>query len=250
VLTAAAGIAAVTAVALGRRRTARAAGAAWVAGTLELAAARIAPGPRTPDELVTMLLTSAPLPFAATAHRLRGSLGAQRLARRPAAVLLDRDDTLIRDVPYNGDPSKVEPLPGARTALQRLRAAGIPTAVVSNQSGIGRGLLSEDQVHAVNARVDELLGPVGPWLCCPHAPDAGCDCRKPAPGLIRQAAERLGVTPQRCVVIGDIGADVEAARAAGARAVLVPTRHTRPEEVAAAPLVARDLESAVRMVLR
>jgi len=247
--TAAAGLTSLAALTTGHGKTAKAAGAAWLAATTELAQARIAPGPRTSREIATMAITSALMPFAATAHHLRGRARARALARRPAAILLDRDDTLVRDVPYNGDPAKVEPMPGAREALRRLRATGIPTAVVSNQSGIGRGLLTRAQVDAVNAKIDELLGPLGPWLCCPHAPSAGCDCRKPAPGLIRQAAERLGVAPERCVVIGDVGADVEAARAAGARAVIVPTPRTWPEEVAAAPAAAPDLASAIELAL-
>jgi histidinol-phosphate phosphatase family protein len=104
-------------------------------------------------------------------------------------------------------------------------------------------------VRAVNARVEELLGPLGPWSWCPHGPADGCDCRKPAPGLILRAAARLGVDPARCVVIGDIGADVQAARAAGARAILVPTPVTRADEVAAADEVAPDLTAAVDRVL-
>ncbi|MBB4662286.1 histidinol-phosphate phosphatase family protein [Conexibacter arvalis] len=168
---------------------------------------------------------------------------------RPAAVLFDRDGTLVEDVPYNGDPLRVRPMPGALDALAALRAAGVPTAVVSNQSGIARGLLTPAQVEAVNARVEELLGDVGPWLVCPHVPADGCDCRKPAPGLVLAAAAALGVAPERCVVIGDIGADVAAARAAGARGVLVPTRATLPAEVDAAVEVAPDLLSAVRLVL-
>ncbi len=168
----------------------------------------------------------------------------------PAAVLFDRDGTLVRDVPYNGDPESVALVDGAREALARLRAAGVPSGVVSNQSGIARGLISEAQVRAVNARVEELLGhPVGPWAWCPHGPDDGCGCRKPAPGLIRRAAAALGVDPSDCVVIGDIGADVEAARAAGARAILVPTPVTRAEEVAAADEVAPDLLAAVERAL-
>ena len=169
--------------------------------------------------------------------------------RRPEAVLLDRDGTLVVDVPYNGDPGRVVPMPGARQALDRLRAAGVPTAVVSNQSGIARGLLTRDQVDAVNRRVEELLGPIRVWAVCPHGPDDGCGCRKPQAGLVRQAAEALGVDPARVAVVGDIGADMEAARAAGARGVLVPTEVTRPEEVAAAPEVAPDLPAAVDLLL-
>lgn len=171
------------------------------------------------------------------------------VAGRPAAVLFDRDGTLVVDVPYNGDPDRVESMPGARAALDRLRERGIPTAVVSNQSGVARGLLTAEAVTAVNARVEELLGPLGPWAICPHGPGDGCACRKPAPGLVFEAARALGVAPRRCAVIGDIGADLEAARAAGARAVLVPTSVTRPEEVTAADEVAHDLPAAVERLL-
>ncbi|MEO7262522.1 MAG: HAD-IIIA family hydrolase [Jatrophihabitantaceae bacterium] len=167
----------------------------------------------------------------------------------PAAVLLDRDGTLVRDVPYNGDPAAVSPMPGARRALDRLRAAGIPLAVITNQSGIGRGLLTAAQVEAVNARIETLLGPFDGWYVCPHTDEAGCGCRKPAPGLIRQAAAELGVSAGSCVVIGDIGSDVGSATAAGAASILVPTPRTRREEVAAAPLRAADLAGAVDLVL-
>jgi D-glycero-D-manno-heptose 1,7-bisphosphate phosphatase len=152
-------------------------------------------------------------------------------------------------VPYNGDPGAVRLMPGAPEAVRRLRAAGLRLAVVSNQSGIGRGLVSDADVRAVNSRIEELLGEVGPWMICPHAPGDGCECRKPAPGLIVRAAEALGVAPADCVVVGDIGADVAAADAAGARSVLVPTPRTRPEEVAGAPEVAYSLEHAVDLIL-
>ncbi len=170
-------------------------------------------------------------------------------AALPAAVLFDRDGTLVVDVPYNGDPGRVEPMPGARAALDRVRERGVPTAVVSNQSGVARGLLTAEAVAAVNARVEELLGPLGPWAICPHGPEDGCACRKPAPGLVLEAARALAVAPGRCAVIGDIGADIEAARAAGARGVLVPTPVTRPEEVAAADEVSPDLCAAVERLL-
>ena len=167
----------------------------------------------------------------------------------PDAVLFDRDGTLVRDVPYNGDPDRVVPLPGAREALDRLRAAGVPVAVVSNQSGVARRLVTMEQVAAVNRRVEELLGPLGPWVVCPHRPDEGCACRKPAPGLLLKAADLLGVEPACCAVVGDIGADVEAAQAVGARPVLVPTERTRREEVEQAPEVASDLAAAVELLL-
>lgn len=168
----------------------------------------------------------------------------------PSAVLFDRDGTLVEDVPYNGDPALVRPLPGVREALALVRREGLPLGVVTNQSGIARGLLTPDQVRRVGDRVEELLGPFDVWAVCPHGESDGCACRKPRPGLVLDAARRLGVRPERCVVYGDIGADVEAARAAGARGVLVPTARTRPAETAAAPHTAADLETAVRQTLR
>ncbi|RIX30889.1 D-glycero-alpha-D-manno-heptose-1,7-bisphosphate 7-phosphatase [Amnibacterium setariae] len=167
----------------------------------------------------------------------------------PAAVLFDRDGTLVVDVPYNGDPELVAPMPGAIDAVAAVRAAGLPIGVVSNQSGIARGLLTREQVDAVNARVDALFGGFDTWQVCPHGPEDGCDCRKPAPGMVLRAAAALGVDPARTVVIGDIGADVGAAHAAGGTAVLVPTPTTRHEEVAAAGAVAPDLGTAVRIAL-
>ncbi|MEU6890299.1 HAD-IIIA family hydrolase [Streptomyces sp. NPDC046557] len=167
----------------------------------------------------------------------------------PRAVLFDRDGTLVADVPYNGDPRRVTPMPSAREAVAAVRALGIPVGVVSNQSGVARGLLTRSQVLAVRERVDGLFGPFAVWAVCPHGPRDACGCRKPAPGLVLAACRHLGVSPGRTVVIGDIGADVEAARAAGARGVLVPTGRTLREEVAAAGETAPDLLAAVRLVL-
>jgi HAD superfamily hydrolase (TIGR01662 family) len=170
-------------------------------------------------------------------------------ADRPAAVLFDRDGTLVVDVPYNGDPVLVAPMPTARAALAALRAAGVATGVVTNQSGIARGYLDECAVAAVNARVESMLGPFAVWCVCPHGPDDGCACRKPRPGMVLAAAARLGLPPERIAVVGDIGADVVAAAEAGARSVLVPTPVTRAAEVLAAPVVRPDLLSAVRHLL-
>ena len=271
------GLGLVTLAATGRRArraglVALVAGIGWGLGTAELALARILPGPRTPAEVARMSVTSVLMPPVATWHWLAGWARLPRLLRdtarapqsasraatspvvprpssRPKAVLFDRDGTLVADVPYNGDPGRVVVMPGAREAVERVRAAGVATAVVSNQSGVARGRIRAEQVEAVNRRVEELLGPLGPWMVCLHGPWEGCGCRKPAPGLIEAAAGALGVEVAGCVVIGDIGADVEAARAAGARGVLVPTPVTRAEEVAAAPEVAADLLSAVELVL-
>lgn len=170
------------------------------------------------------------------------------------AVLFDRDGTLVHDVPYNGDPQRVRPVAGARTALDLLRFAGLRLGVVTNQSGLAMGRFTHADLARVNARIEELLGVFDTWQVCPHpAPSAGppqCRCRKPAPGMIYDAARALGTVPARCVLIGDIGVDMVAAMAAGATGILVPTEATRPEEIAAAPAVARDLRAAVDLVLR
>ncbi|WP_248966312.1 D-glycero-alpha-D-manno-heptose-1,7-bisphosphate 7-phosphatase [Sphaerisporangium perillae] len=170
--------------------------------------------------------------------------------KRPAAVLFDRDGTLIVDIPYNRDPHRVHPMPGALSALNRLRRADVLTGVVTNQSGLARGLISVEELYEVNSRVESLLGPFDVWAVCSHGEDDGCACRKPAPGLILRAAAILGVSTRDCVVIGDIGRDMEAARAAGARGILVPTPQTLPREVAAASETADDLAAAVERVIR
>ena len=139
----------------------------------------------------------------------------------PCAVIFDRDGTLVIDVPYNGDPDAVTPVPGIETGLARLRAASLPIAVVSNQSGVARGMITVEQVEAVNQRIDKLLGPFDAWLYCPHGPDDDCDCRKPKPKMILDAARIMGVDPECCVVVGDKRSDVEAAMNAGAQAIFV-----------------------------
>ncbi|SFB06149.1 haloacid dehalogenase superfamily, subfamily IA, variant 3 with third motif having DD or ED/haloacid dehalogenase superfamily, subfamily IA, variant 1 with third motif having Dx(3-4)D or Dx(3-4)E [Amycolatopsis marina] len=170
----------------------------------------------------------------------------------PAALLFDRDDTVIVDVPYLADPALVRPVPGAVETLRSLRAAGVPVGIVSNQSGVARGLITPAQLDAVNARVEELLGPFDTWQVCVHGDDDGCECRKPAPGLVHRAAAALGVDVRRCVMIGDTGADVAAASTAGARGILVPTRRTLPVEIHDArrnATVAGDLIEAVRAAM-
>ncbi|OBG61770.1 HAD-IIIA family hydrolase [Mycobacterium sp. E3339] len=252
--TAAAGGVAVLATLLSRRRAARAAAAAWLMLTVEFTARRWLGGPRNAVEAARLSVTSALIPPVAVAHRLAGEWSFRRAWRDPPlAVLFDRDDTLIVDRPYLNNPDGVRPTPGASGALDRLCRRGLLLAVVSNQSGVARGLISPEQLAAVNARVDELLGPFDSWQVCTHGEAAGCECRKPKPGLVLAAAEALGVSPQRCVLIGDIGSDVRAALSAGADAVLVPTARTRPAEVdhaRAHARVAATLDDAVSLVLR
>lgn len=135
------------------------------------------------------------------------------------AVLFDRDGTLIHDVPYLGDPALVRPIDGAAEALAELRRAGLLLGVVTNQSGIARGLITHDQVAAVNTEVERQLGPFDIWQICPHQDADHCLCRKPAPGLIIQAAKALHVAPAQCLIIGDRSTDVDAAKAAGAAGI-------------------------------
>jgi D-glycero-D-manno-heptose 1,7-bisphosphate phosphatase len=168
----------------------------------------------------------------------------------PQLVLFDRDGTLVVDVPYNRDPDRVRPMPTASAALGMLRAHGVAVGVVTNQPGLARGLITPEQMAAVQRRIETLLGPFEVWAVCPHRPQEGCRCRKPAPGLVLDACLRLGVDPGRAAVVGDIGADIDAAKASGARGVLVPTRATRPEEVGGAPQAAPDLLTAVRRLMR
>jgi histidinol-phosphate phosphatase family protein len=252
VTTAAIGGAAIGAAAGARRAAAFALGA-WTMSTVDFAIDRARRGPTEPREVAAMVATSVAIPPAATFAWTTGLARAARIAPAPVpdagAILVDRDGTLIEDVPYNADPAAVRPMPGVRDALDRVRARKVPLAIVTNQSGVGRGLLTASQVEAVNARVDELLGPFDAIVVCPHHPDAGCACRKPRSGLVRAAARRLGVDARDCTMIGDIGADVDAARGAGARAILVPTPITRRAEIDAAPEVAPDFSTAVTWAL-
>jgi histidinol-phosphate phosphatase family protein len=247
-LTASAAALAVAAVAGRRPDVGRAAALCWAALTGQFAASRIRPGPRDASEVARMVVTSIVIPFAAVAYAVRGRVEHRSAAPwcgAPDLVLFDRDGTLVHDVPYNTKPSAVHPVDGAVESLDRLRRNGIRVGVVTNQSGVGRGLVAPDELEAVNGRVEELLGPFDVWSQCLHAPGEGCACRKPQPQLILEACARLGVDPGRAVVVGDIGSDVEAAVAAGATPALVPTATTRPAEVAAAPRVWPDIGSVV-----
>jgi histidinol-phosphate phosphatase family protein len=243
-LLAAAGLAAAR-----RPRAGRGAAAVALGGIAQFAVTRIMPGPKTAREIATMTATSLVIPELACWHWLRGRIRARgaRPWPRVRAVLFDRDGTLIRDVPYNGDPALVEPVPGAAAAVRAARRHGLAVGMITNQSGIARGLLSLADAEAVNARVARLLGSFDTVRLCPHGEDEGCGCRKPAPGMVLAAAADLGVAPHECVVVGDIGADVAAARAAGARGVLVPTPRTRAAERAGVR-VAGDLAEAVGML--
>ncbi len=168
-------------------------------------------------------------------------------------VFLDRDGTLVRDRGYTHKLADYELLPGVRKGLLRMSQAGFALAVVTNQSGIGRGYYGEADLQAFQAHLCADLERSGirleGTLFCPHLPEAGCTCRKPAPGLLWRAREELGADLGASWVVGDRLIDLELARRAGCRgAVLVVADETRPSELTEAPAV-RDLEEAARFIL-
>ena len=132
-------------------------------------------------------------------------------------ALLDRDGTLIEHIHYLCDPDQVRLLPGTVEGLRRLRQGGYSLVMVSNQSGVGRGYFDLGQVEAVNQRMQQLLEPSGTQLdlllFCPHAPEEGCACRKPQPGMVHQACQQLGTGLEGALVVGDSDCDMELAAA-------------------------------------
>ena len=179
------------------------------------------------------------------------------MSGRPA-IFLDRDGTLIEDRHYLRDPDQVHLLPGASEAVRRLNVAAIPAVVVTNQSGIARGLLTEADYAATVRRLDELLAAAGARLDghyhCPHLPDVTgpCDCRKPGPLLYERAARDLDLDLPASWWVGDRERDLGAADRFGGRAILVLTgagveESRRPRDVPRP--VAADLAAAVTRIL-
>jgi D-glycero-D-manno-heptose 1,7-bisphosphate phosphatase len=109
----------------------------------------------------------------------------------------------------------VQPVEDAKASLDRLRAAGMRVGVLTNQSGVGRGMITSDQVRAVNARIEELLGPFDGWYICEHGPNDDCDCRKPKTKLVEEAARDWNVPIAQIAIVGDKPSDEETARNTG-----------------------------------
>ncbi len=152
------------------------------------------------------------------------------MSKFPLHVILDRDGVLNVEAADGGfvqSPAQWQWLPGALDALRRLAGAGVRVSVATNQSGVGRGLMTAADVAAVNTRMQADAagsgGAIAAVFVCPHAPDAGCDCRKPAPGLLLSAVSVSGVAADRTIVVGDDLRDLQAAAAAGLSCVLVRT---------------------------
>ncbi len=175
----------------------------------------------------------------------------------PPVLFLDRDGVLVVEKDYLRDPAAVVLMPGAAAALRRARAAGFRLIGISNQSGLGRGIFTPSQFAAVMHRFAALLReagcPLDDFYYCPHAPEADCACRKPRTGLLREARERHAWDPARSWVIGDKISDLDLARAAGLRGVLVRTGHGRAQEAKLPPdrgdPVVDDLAAAVDLIL-
>ncbi len=170
------------------------------------------------------------------AHRGRAALPRRSdvVTSRPA-VFLDRDGVIIQNRPdYVKTWDDVDFVPGAFSALSRLATSRYAIVMVTNQSAVGRGIISGDQAHAINRRliaeIEAHSGRLDAAYMCPHAPDDRCECRKPAPGMLRRAALELDIDLTGSWMVGDAATDLAAAKAAGAQGLLVLTGRGRQEQ--------------------
>ncbi|MEP6507389.1 MAG: HAD family hydrolase [Gemmatimonadales bacterium] len=164
--------------------------------------------------------------------------------RPPTAVFLDRDGTIIHDAHYLSGPDQLQLINGAGDAIARINTAMIPVIVVTNQSGIGRGMFTIDDYTVVARRLDEMLAEFGAHIdatyFCPHTPDDKCECRKPGDLLFRRAqAEIPAVDLTHALYLGDRMRDIRAGISLGGDAVLIPNRDTPTTETLEAEEIAR-----------
>ena len=144
------------------------------------------------------------------------------------AVFLDRDGVLTRERPdYVKTPDELEILPGIEAPLREIQKRGFQIVIITNQSVVGRGLTTHDEMSRIHEKLRVELARLGCRIdaiyYCPHRPDEGCNCRKPEPGLILKASRELGIDTAKSWMIGDKEMDLEAARRAGCRGIRVPT---------------------------
>jgi D-glycero-D-manno-heptose 1,7-bisphosphate phosphatase len=171
-------------------------------------------------------------------------------AKAPA-VFVDRDGTIMHDADYCSDPKEVEIFPGVVEALRHLKNKGYKLIVVTNQSGIGRGFFTLDQYRAVETEVLRQLGNtlIDATYFCPDPPDQPSKCRKPAPGMILQAAREHNVDLARSFLIGDKEIDAECAHNAGVRAIRVRTGFDKMIDGSCADWIAENLSQATDIIL-
>ncbi len=172
------------------------------------------------------------------------------------AVFLDRDGVLMEDANYVGNVERVVVIAGAGEALRRLQTAGYRLLVVTNQSGVGRGYFSREAVEQIHAHLNAEFGQAGVrvdrYYVCPHHPEDNCDCRKPKPKSLHDAAREFGLDLTQCFMVGDRPSDIQAGINAGTRTVLVLTgvgRETRANAEARPDHVAADISAAAAWIL-
>lgn len=170
---------------------------------------------------------------------------------KSAAVFVDRDGTIMHDADYCSDPNQVRLFPGVPNALRQLKSAGYKIIIITNQSGIGRGFFTVEQYRAVEAEVLRQLGDglIDATYFCPDVPGKPSKCRKPAPGMVLQAAREHDVDLSRSFLIGDKEVDAVCAHNAGIRAIRVRTGFDRATQGSSADWVAEDLAAAAEIIL-
>jgi D-glycero-D-manno-heptose 1,7-bisphosphate phosphatase len=170
---------------------------------------------------------------------------------RAPAIFVDRDGTIMQDTDYCSDPKQVQIFRGVPEALRRLKSNGFKLIIITNQSGIGRGLFTIDQYRAVEAEVLRQLGDglIDSTYFCPDVPGQHSSCRKPAPGMILRATREHRINPARSFLIGDKEIDAECGRNAGVRTIRVQTGPQRDTTSTIADWVAADLVEAAKIVI-
>lgn len=170
---------------------------------------------------------------------------------KSCAVFLDRDGTIIHDADYCSDPRQVEVFPGVSEALTRLKNKGYKLIVITNQSGIGRGFFTIDQYRAVETEVSRQLGDglIDATYFCPDVPGQPSKCRKPAPGMILEAACDHDVDLTRSFFVGDKEIDVECGHNAGVRSIRVRTGFDKMTDNSGADWIAEDFPAAAKLIV-
>ncbi len=167
-------------------------------------------------------------------------------------VFLDRDGTMAKDVPYCRRPQDFELFPGVAKAIKLLNERGFKVIVITNQSGIARGYFTEETLAEIHEKMAGELAKESAWVdaiyYCPHHPDDGCECRKPKPKMLLEAASELGVDLLHSYVVGDLSMDIEMGKRVGGKTILISNSYPVDETVKPDATV-RDLPQAVQIIL-